>query len=208
MSTKEKIQVCIVENDAGAYEIFEELFKDNENYDASIIKTIGNDSEYIEQSKDETKAFVIKELSKRSFQILILDFLLRDAVNVNKEKVDGVEYSGIENVLSLEIARQLKDVSNENRFLLLFTSSSEICKTHQEFEEIRDKHGDKIPEDAVFIFKPDGEFDEEMLNCPVSMGEKKIACNLDKRDRNICIKKTCFFQLLDKYYADFMKGDK
>lgn len=205
MSTKEKISVCIIENDTVAYHVFENLFKGNKDYDVSIIKVKGNDSSAIEKSREEDKAYVLDKLSEKTFQILILDLLLRDRVTVDREEVYGSEFSGIENVLSLEIALQLEKDSPK-KFLPIFTSSSKICKTHQQFEAIRDKHNDKVPEDAVFIFKPNQEYNKEIfLNCPVDTGTCDPACNKKKRNKRGCTKKQCFFELLDKYYKDFME---
>ena len=206
MSTKEKISVCIIENDTNAYRVFEKLFKDNEKYDVSIIKMKGNDSSVKERSREEDKAYIISELTQRSFQILILDLLLRDRVTVDKEEVYGSEFSGIENVLSLEIALQLKKDANKNNFLPIFISSSKICRTHQQFETMRAKYAEKVAEDAVFIFNPTPEFDNAIFqNCPINTGTNEPACNKTKSDKSGCPVKQCFFELLDKYYKEFME---
>lgn len=195
-----------MENDTGAYQTFKKIFEGNETYNLSIIKVNGNDSKKIEKSRDEDRKYLMDVLINESFQILILDLLLRDRMTLDQEEVVGSDFSGIENVLSLEIARQLKGCSNKEKFLLVFTSSSRICKTHQQFESIRDKHDDKVPKDAVFIFKPNKESDSEILkNCPVDTGINTPACNKAKRERGGCLKKDCFFELLNKYYKDFQE---
>lgn len=206
MSTEEKINVCIVENDTVAYHVFEKLFEDKEEYAMSIIKAKGNDSSALERSREEDKAYILNELAKNSFQILILDLLLRDRVTVDREVIYGTEFSGVESVLSLEIAMQLKEDSKKKDFLPIFISSSKICKTHQQFEAIRNKYSDKIPEDAVFIFKPTQGFDDAIFqNCPVDTGTNVLACNRAKRNKNGCPVKQCFFELLNKYYQDYME---
>lgn len=206
MGTKEKIKVCIVENDIVAYQVFEELFKNNKNFDMSIIKAKGNDSSSIERSREDDKAYIMGELAQKSFQILILDLLLRDRVTIDREEVSGTEFSGIENVLSLEIALQMKKDSNRKDFLPVFISSSKICKTHQQFEAIRDKYSDKVPEDAVFIFKPTQGFDKAFFqNCPIDTGTNEPACDKKNRNKRGCPVKQCFFQLLKKYYKDYME---
>lgn len=206
MSTKEKVQVCIVENDENAYHVFEKLFKDSRDYDAFIIKAKGNDSKHIENARKQEKEDILNELRKRPFQILILDLLLRDKVDIDKEKVVGPEFYGIENVLSLEIALELKNDMNKRNFLPIFISSSKICRTHQQFEAIRDIHSDKVPEDAVFIFKPTEGFENGFFqNCPVDTGSNDLACNKDKKDKDGCPVKHCFFKLLEKYYNEFME---
>lgn len=205
MNTKEKIQVCIIENDTKAQYIFNKLFEDNENYDVSFIKIQGNDSTNVEKTRKEDKDYIIKELTKKTYQILIFDLLLRDKMSFEKEEVFNSDLSGIKNLLSFEIARYLKNKENKERFLLLFTSSSEICKSHQDFEFIRDQYGDIVPEDAGFIFKPNINFEKRIRDCPVDTGTNEPACNMTERDENGCTKKQCFFELLNKYYKEFME---
>lgn len=205
MCTEEKIKVYAVENDTMASHVFKQIFADSKTYDFEITKVAGNDSANIERSRDEDKKYLMDILTERNFHILILDLLLRDGMTFDQEEIVGSEFSGIENVLSLEIARQLKSLQDKHDFLLVFTSSSTICRTHQQFEDIRDKHGDIVPEDAVFIFKPEEEFEDVFFNCPINIGANGTACDKEKRGRNGCSQKECFLKLLDKYYEEFQK---
>lgn len=125
-------------------------------------------------------------------------------MTIDREEVTGTELSGIENVLSLEIALQMKKNPDKKDFLPIFISSSKICKTHQQFEAIRNKYSDKVPEDAVFIFKPTQGFDESFFqNCPIDTGTNMPACNRKKRNQKGCPVKQCFFELLNKYYKEY-----
>lgn len=205
MSTKEKIVVYAVENNLRALETLEEIFKDNESYELHTIKTPGNGSTQTEKPKKEVKELVMKPLTEETYHILILDLLLRDGAKKNQEKIVGENFSGIENVLSLEIARQLKQDFPQKDFLTVFTSSSEICSTHQIFEEIREKHMDMVPKDAVFIFKPEEKLEHKFRNCPVFSASNAPACKKKKKDAGGCSQKTCFLALLDKYYEEYLE---
>ena len=203
MDTKEKIKVYAVENDQTACNVLKEVFSDNETYEIKIIKVAGNTSTDIEKSREEDKTYLLDILSQEHFHILILDLLLRDNMYLDKERVASENV--LENVLSLEIARQLKENPNKEKFLLVFTSASSICKTHQKFEEIKKENKDKVPEDAVFIFKLDQDYDQQLFEkCPISEGTNAPICNKEKRDIGGCNQKICFFELLNKYYADLL----
>lgn len=209
MCTKDKIKVFAIENNKAALNILRKIFSNNELYEFNGKKVCGNDSTKVEKSRNEDKKIIMDILGKESFDILILDLLLRDNMHTDPDIVEREGYKGIEMVLSLEIARQLKEKPEKQGFLPVFISSSEICSSYSTFKDMRDKHKDKVPEDAVFIFKPDSEFDKPLFkDCPVYIPNNYPVCNKKQRDTGGCSQKTCFLELLAKYYEEYTKDGK
>lgn len=201
MSTKEKIKIFAIENNIAALEVLKDIFENNEKYELKCIKVSGNDSQQVEKTRDEDKEIIFGILMKEPFDILILDLLLRDNVHVAPEKIEGDDYKGIETVLSLEVARQLKETPGKQEFLPVIISSSRKCNNQNKFRVMKEKHEALIPEDAVFIFKPaDKSRNIIYRNCPIFSQSGSPVCNKEQKDPEGCSQKTCFVELLTKYY--------
>lgn len=209
MGAKEKIKVFAIENSRTALNVLTQIFNNNELYEFKGKKVSGNDSRELEKSRSEQKKYIIDALSKEQFDILILDLLLRDTMDTDREKIEGEEFNGIEMILSLEIARQLKNTPGRQKFLPVFISSSEICGSHSKFQAMKAKHRDYVPDEAVFIFKPVRGFEKsKYINCPVYSSSKNPVCKKEQREPGGCSKKTCFLELLTKYYEEYIENDK
>lgn len=202
MDTKEKIKVFAIENNIVALEVLKEIFENNERYELKCIKVSGNDSQEVERTRDEDKELIMGTLMKESFDILILDLLLRDNVHTAPERIEGDDYKGIETVLSLEVARELKKISGKQNFLPVFISSSRKCNNQNKFQVMKEKHEALIPEDAVFIFKPATK-NIIYSDCPIFSQSGNPVCNKEHKDPGGCNQKTCFVELLTKYYEEY-----
>ena len=210
MYTKDKIKVFAIENNRAILNVFKKIFKNNEIFEFNGIRVSGNDSREVENSKEKDRKIIMDTLMNETFDILILDLLLRDNMRIDPEIVEGEEFNGIETVLSLEIARCLKGMPDKQDFLPVIVSSSDICDNYTSFKEMKEQHSDKVPEDAVFISKPDREFEKPQYdNCPIYSDTDHPVCNKVDRNAGGCSQKTCFLELLTKYYEEYKeKNDK
>ena len=205
MGTKEKLIVYAIENNIAALDVLEDVFNNNETYEFHYIKVSGNDSQEVEKSRDEDKEIIMGTLMKETFDILILDLLLRDNMDTEREKIEGDDFKGIETLLSLEVARELKKTSGKQEFLPVFISSSRKCNNQSKFRAMKEKNEVLIPEDAVFIFKPSDNPKKKYKDCPISSHSEDPVCNKKQKDLGGCSPKSCFIELLTKYYEEYIE---
>lgn len=206
MDTKEKIKVLIIENNRSALGVLESLFKKDERYELISKRVSARDSTEMEKTRAAQKNEIMEQLKPIDYQILILDLLLRDKTETEPESV-GEDLSGCENILSLEVANELKVERGFESVMLVFTSSSGACHTHDKFEKMRSTYPELVPQGSFFLFKPEDEEQEvETTACPVYREDNVGECGKKGGKKACsCTRGECFLAVLDKYYTDFWR---
>ena len=206
MDTKEKIKVLLIENSKSAIGDMKRAFENNDTYELISKRESARDSNIMEPTRARQKEKLLELLEPINYQILIFDLLLRDKTEIEPELLRE-DFCGCDKILSLEVARELKQRDEFADIMVLFTSSSLACSTHGCFERMREAFPDLIPKEFYFIFKPEREGHESLLTgCPAYREDNVGECGKPGGIKECkCTRDECFMAVLDKYYMDFRK---
>lgn len=198
-----RIHILFVENNISALNQVKKVLEKQKEFEIDVFQSSGKESTQLEITRRDQINTIEEKIGKFDYDILIMDLFLRDNTSMEKEQLLE-NLSGADKLISVEMAQKFKAQFREKGIFLVFTSSSNSCKTHEDFEMLRKQNPGVIPEESVFIFKPE-EREFYWGNCPIYTRDNVTFCGEAKEDSKGCCSSTCFRRLVKKYYQDYLR---